>query len=177
MKNLIIMTMSVFLLFIAAGLIMNKNYYASVEVPISAPIKVVHAKLNDLGSWLEWGEWNVKDPTLKVQTGEVSQGVGATNSWQGESGSGRLELTKSQDDHITYNVWFAKEALKNHGEFLLREHKGQTFVQWNMWGHVNHPILGGYMAKFMEVMNKKIAKESLYNLKNILEQKPKVLKK
>ena len=169
MKNLLIMAMTIFIVFVFIGLFLKKDYYTTYELNIDAPILRVHTKINDLSTWLEWGVWNENDPTLKVSLGSLSQGKGATTEWQGPSGSGKIQLTQSQESHISYDVWFAKEALRNQGEFLLEKQKGKTLVKWNMWGQVNHPILGGYIAKFMEVMNRKMAEKSLQNLKAQLE--------
>ncbi|MCB0392421.1 MAG: SRPBCC family protein [Bdellovibrionales bacterium] len=169
MKNLLVMAFTIFIMFVVIGLFLKKEYLATQELIIHAPHQEVFARINDLTTWLDWGVWNESDPSLNVKHGQVTKGKGATTQWEGETGNGRILITESDPQHISYDVWFAKDALKNQGEFEIEIKDGKTLVKWNMWGEVNHPILGGYIAKFMEIMNGKMAKQSLENLKLQLE--------
>ena len=111
------------------------GYDITRSVVIDADPALVREYAGDLARWDEWTPWKEIDPTIEVTLGEKTRGVGAHQSWTGESGSG--ELTIIDDDPasgIQYALAFDEGSFTSHGELGWAPVDGGTRVTWRMWG-------------------------------------------
>ncbi len=106
-----------------------------------------------------------------VTRGEKTKGVGASQSWVGESGDGALTFTKdSPKEGIEYDLVF------DDGTYVCQSamtysplEDGETKVTWTMMGDMGTPVIGGYFVLMMDSMVGKMFDKGLVNLKGAVE--------
>ncbi len=161
-----------FILVVLVGLILPSNYEFQRSVMIKASPEEVHELVGDLKNWSQWEPWRDEDPTIKTTLGEKSTGVGASQSWKGESGDGRLVFTKcSIEEGITYDLFFDQDQYKCFSSMSYKKVEEGTEVTWLMKGNASPPILGSYFALMMESMIGKMFENGLEKLQQALEKK------
>jgi len=169
-KSLIVLLIIIIVLFVVIGLFLPKNYTVSRSVIIDAPPQQIHRYLNNLNKWPKWSPWAENDPTLVVKVGDVSAGVGATQSWDGKDGDGSLVVTSSDPSKgINYDLEFNQGKFQCKGGFVYIPDGQSTEVVWEMIGKVDTPVIGGYFASRMDTWVGKEFEKGLRNLKNVVE--------
>lgn len=156
---------------IAFGFFLPTEYEVSRSIVINAPNQEIHSYLNNLKKWGKWSPWVEKDPSLKVTLGEITSGVGATQSWIGDSGEGSLIFTYSDPDSgIDYDLDFNKGKYKSTSSFQYEPLGDSTKVVWSMSGDTNTPIIGGFFAYKMDSWVGSDFEKGLKNLKKVVEK-------
>ena len=79
---------------VVVGLFLPTSYTVERSIVIDATPAQIHTYVGDLNKWGTWEPWTEEDPTIVITKGEKTEGVGATQSWVGESGDGALTFTK-----------------------------------------------------------------------------------
>ena len=140
---------------VVAGLVMPTSYAVEKEITIDATPAQVHAYVGHLTKWEEWTPWKDADPTMTVQPGDKSTGVGASQSWTGKDGDGELTFTKCDEaSGIAYDMAFIIEGTRAPAtcEMTYSESDGKTTVVWTMEGDTSDfmpPVVGGLMTPLM----------------------------
>ncbi|MCB0360354.1 MAG: hypothetical protein KDD44_11985, partial [Bdellovibrionales bacterium] len=89
------------------GLFLPTNFVVLRTTSIAAPTETIYPLVNDLTQWQRWEPWSEMDPSIKISRGDITQGVGATQSWVGNDGSGSLRITHSSPETgIAYDLSF-----------------------------------------------------------------------
>ena len=173
LKVLLIVVAVIVFVFVFVGLFLPTEYEVKRDVRIQAPIAVIHPYVNDLEKWPAWEPWREADPTIKITLGDITQGVGASQSWTGDSGSGELTFTKSDPETgIAYDLTF-DEVYECQSQVTYRsETDGSTHVEWTMTGDTGTPIIGGYFAMLMDSMVGPMFDSGLKKLKAAVESTP-----
>lgn len=155
----------------AVGLFLPTSYTVSRSVKISATPQQVHRYVGDLKMWEEWSPWKESDPTLVVMLGAKSTGVGASQSWVGDSGTGALTITESSpSDGIKYDLLFDGGTYECAGSMTYESLPGgDTRVTWVMSGDMGRSVTGGYFAILMDSMVGNMFEKGLSNLKREIE--------
>ena len=156
---------------VVIGLFLPTSYTVERSIVIDAPPAKIHEYVGDLNNWDAWEPWKEGDPTLVVTHGEKTKGVGASQSWVGESGDGALTFTKdSPTEGIEYDLVF------DDGTYVCQSamkysplEDGETKVTWTMTGDMETPVIGGYFVLMMDSMVGKMFDKGLVNLKNTVE--------
>jgi hypothetical protein len=140
---------------------------------ISAPPEAIFPHVNNLRAWKAWSPFEKLDPAMQQTYGGPPAGVGAIQSWSGNSkaGEGRLTIMESKpNDLVRLKLEFVRPfACCNNVDFTFKPEGSQTVVTWDMTGE------NGFMAKgFGLIMNmdKMVGKdfaEGLANLKSVVE--------
>lgn len=157
--------------FVIAGLLMSKKFHVSRAVIIERPLEDIHPLVEDLERWPEWTPWQEGDPSIVTQLGDITRGVGATQSWSGESGSGRLEITETSPSRgIAYKVWFEDDSYLCYSRIRYETDEGRTVVHWDFNGTADAPIIGPYFAKMIESVTGTMFDQGLSNLKKLAEK-------
>jgi hypothetical protein len=139
------------LIVVGIGAILPRDYQVAREIDIAQPSDVIHPFVNNLERWPEWTPWKKMDETIVTTVGEIKEGVGATQSWDGDSGDGRLEVTRSDPTTgVAYDLFFDSDKWECKASVDYGPGEGNsTKVTWTMSGSVPIPILGGFLAKMM----------------------------
>lgn len=158
------------ILFIIGGFILPKDYSVSRTVLIGGEKSLIHEYVGDLDKWPEWSPWEKADSSIVVYPGDSSSGMGASQSWKGESGSGRLEFTDtSEDDGIKYDLFFDDQG-EGTASIRYRGLGDMTEVVWTMTGRIEQPvILAPYIAMSMDLIVGHLLKQGLDDLKKVVE--------
>ena len=127
--------------------------------------------VGDLNEWNTWEPWKEADPSLVVTRGEKTKGVGASQSWVGDSGDGALTFTKdSPTEGIEYDLVFDGGTYVCQSAMIYDPlEDGDTEVTWRMMGDMGTPVIGGYFALMMDSMVGEMFDKGLSNLKTTVE--------
>jgi len=163
----------VFIVAVAAiGLFLPTKYDVERSVVIDATPEKIHGYVGDLRKWDEWAPWKEEDPSIVVTLGEKTSGMGASQSWVGDSGTGALTITESSPEKgIEYDLLFdggryeCKSSMK-----YSRLPDGDTKVIWTMSGDMGRSLTGGYFALLMSSMVGSMFERGLSNLKSTIEK-------
>lgn len=145
------------------------------SVTIGASPAALFPRLNDLHQVHAWSPWKEKDPACAYEFTGPAAGVGAAQSWSGNSdvGSGKQTIVESRPNELVrLKLEFYKpiEGLCD-ATFTLKPNGDQTAVTWTMAGENN--FVGKLFCLFMN-QDKMIGGEfekGLANLKRLAESK------
>jgi hypothetical protein len=143
------------LVFVVVGALLPREYRVSRAVVVKADAAKVHALTNDLKRWDEWAPWKEGDPTIVTTFGATTMGVGASQSWTGKDGNGRLTLTKSDPaTGIAYDMVFmdGDKEMPAKSWMSYTPVDGGTRVEWGMDGSMDMAVVGGYFAMMADMM-------------------------
>lgn len=141
----------ILVLIIVVGLFLDNKIDVRRQVEINASAEQVHQYVNNLEKWPEWIPWIEMDPSMKTVLGEKTSGVGASQSWHGQSGSGSLTFTHSSvTDGVVYDMSFEGDPTAYVAGLKYDEQNGKTIVTWYMQGEMQPIIIGNYFALLMD---------------------------
>jgi hypothetical protein len=159
------------LAFIITGFLLPSSYAFQRSVVISASPQQIHEFVGDLQRWPEWTPWYEMEPSIETTYGPTTTGVGASQTWTGESGGGDLMLTQSDPfTGIEYEMSF-DGAFPSDGTIRYEVTPGGTQVTWGMQGEVDN-FIARYMGLLMESMVGPSFETGLANLKEAAESMP-----
>jgi hypothetical protein len=137
-------------LVVGIGLILPRDYQVAREIFIAQPPSVIHPYVANLERWSEWTPWKDMDETIVTTVGDIKEGVGATQSWDGKSGDGRLVVTRSDPETgVAYDLFFDSDKWECKASVDYAAEGSGTKITWTMTGSVPTPIVGGFLAKMM----------------------------
>lgn len=159
------------MIFAAVGLFLPTSYSVKRSIVIDAPPEKVHEYVGDLSKWESWSPWEKEDPTLVVTLGEKRSGVGASESWVGDSGDGALTITESSPSNgVRYDLLFNGGEYESEGSMTYETLPDErTEVTWTMSGDMGKSITGGYFVLLMDSTVGNMFDRGLANLKSIVE--------
>lgn len=155
MKKILVGLLVFIVIICAVGFILPTDFAIAKSVTIDAPPAEVHAWVGHLEKWEAWAPWKEDDPSMKTTLGEKTTGIGAYQSWSGESGDGELTFTKCDPESgIAYDMAFIMDDTKSPSTAAMSYEKAGegTTVTWTMEGDIGTMmprIMAGYMNVFM----------------------------
>ena len=153
LKILLIIMMIPVMVFICVGIGFSNNYSATYSFEVKAPIDQVHSYVGDLEKWPLWNPWQLSDETVVIILGDITQGVGASQSWEGKKGEGRLVITKAEaTSGIEFDEWVDDKSQKGINKISYEAVNGNTMVTWTISGEEPGFIMGGWHAKMMMML-------------------------
>jgi carbon monoxide dehydrogenase subunit G len=156
------------LLFVIS-LFLPKTFHVERSIRIDASSAEVHAYVGDLAKWESWTPWIEADPTIVIDYGPVTSGVGASQSWTGDSGNGELSFTRCDPSHgVAYDMSFDEGRYPSTGELTYAAEGAGTMVTWVMDGESNG-VVGRWMGLFMGSMVGPMFDQGLESLKTVVE--------
>jgi len=159
------------IIIIVVGLILPNKINVRRSIEINAPISSVHKFTNDLKEWSKWSPWLDQDPSIVSKLGAITQGVGASQSWQGTSGSGSLQFTSSSEKTgIEYDMHFDGDSANYMAGISYQSVGYNTTVTWYMTGEMQPIIIGNYFAQLMDGFIGDSFSQGLEKLKKVAEQ-------
>ena len=154
---------------VVVGLFLPSQYDIERSVTIDAPPQMVFRYLNDLEQWKHWEPFSESDVSIVTQRGVVTAGVGATQSWSGDSGSGSLTFTMADPAKgIAYDLDFDGYDPAS-AQMLFEGVDGKTVLTWSMQGKVSTPVVGGYFVLLLDAMIGPMYDDGLDNIKRVAE--------
>lgn len=166
MKTLRVVFWVLIVLFVI-GIFMPQDYKIERSIEISSQVEQSFELSNDLTQWPLWSPWVAMDPSVKVTIGNISKGVGATQSWTDDNGGGRLTFIESvPDKRITYHLWFgdAQSPATSHMTFEQIT-ANKIKVYWTIEGDMQMPVIGFILAMLMDTLVGPAFELGLENLK------------
>lgn len=151
MKKVLTTLLVILVLILGVGMFLPKDYSLSRSTVIQGSTADIHALVGDLARWPEWTPFAEEDETIQVERNAVTTGVGAEQSWSGESGSGHLKFTKCDPaTGIAYDMEFLEggKEYPAKSQMTYAPAAGGTEVTWSMNGSMDMP-LGGLFKYFM----------------------------
>lgn len=160
--------------FVVVGLFLPQQYVITRSISIAQPPQAIWPYLGDLKNWRAWSPWKDGDPTIEITIGSQTTGVGASQTWTGDSGDGKLVFTNSvPDQEVAFDLEFQQGAEQAQAAITLLPTKDGTEVTWTMTGEVPVPVIGGYFAQYLlPAMVAPMFELGLEKLKTAAEKKP-----
>jgi len=159
------------LIFIVTGLVLSNKVDVRRSVEINAPVTSIHKFTDDLKRWPEWSPWLELDPTIATTLGKITQGTGASQSWKGQSGGGKLTFTTSSPSSgVKYEMQFEGDPTLYLSGLSYQSDGYKTTVTWYMTGEMKPIIIGNYFAQLMDGFVGDSFTQGLEKLKLIAEE-------
>ena len=173
LKWLAIIIAVLVVLFVLIGFTLPKDYSVERSVVIKAEPAAVHTLVGELKAWDQWTPWLEADPTIETTFGATTTGVGASQSWTGESGSGQLTFTQcSPDTGVLYDMSFNEGKYVSIGALDYKAADGGTEVTWRMAGEMGGNPISRYFGAMMDAMVGPMFEKGLNKLKTAAESLP-----
>lgn len=155
------------------GYFLPTQFSVSKTTNISSDSAQIHEYVGDLNKWQSWTAWTGEDPEIEITINERTTGIGASQSWTDKHGGGSLTFTSwSPEKGIEYDLFFQGGKYKSKSAIQYdTSSKTRTRVRWTLEGDMNMPIIGGYLALYMQHSIGKMFTEGLSRLKTIVEDK------
>ena len=157
-----------------ASMVMSDEYDFERSIVIDAEPAAVHAYVGELKSWDEWTPWKQDDPSIEITYGDKTTGVGASQSWTGKDGKGKLTFTRCDvASGIAYDMVFtAEDGTEMPAACAMNYEKSGkgTKVTWTMSGKLEG-MGAGIFAALMPSMAGKMFDRGLESLKKKVESK------
>lgn len=171
LKSLGIVTVILVLVLTLIGVMLPNNYTVVRSVLLGVSPNDIHTYVNNLKQWPSWTPWQDDNSNTVTTYGEITEGVGAVQSWTGEQGGGSLEITASSvDKGVEYKLMFDGVAVSTTGSLQYEPQNNGTIVTWTMNGSLPYPVVGSYLALMMDSMIGKDFDRGLARLKNLVEK-------
>lgn len=159
-------------LLVMAGLFLPREFAVEQAIIIKANPEAIHPFVDDLKQWPRWAPWKEPDPEVVTRYGDLTRGIGASQSWRGKGGSGRLHITASSPDNgIAYDVFFENDTDPSISAIEYeRLGKDSTRVIWRIRGEISAPVIGGYIALIVTAITNDMYRKGLLSLKSLVEK-------
>ena len=152
------------------GFVLPSTYVVEKEIVIQSDPAAIHVYVDDLTKWQQWGPWHEKDPSIITTLGGITRGVGASQSWTGDSGSGELTFTASNPaSGIEYDLSLDDGAFVCVATVSYTRMQDATKVTWSMYGDVGNSLIGRYFGLFSDSMVGPMFMRGLEKLKASVE--------
>jgi len=139
---------------------------------IKAPASVIFNNINDFKNWESWGPWYDDDATIVNTYPEQSSGVGGSNSWTSDKGTGNMKTValvenESIDQKIQFDDYEPSDIY-----WTFEETDEGTNVTWGMKAEET-PFMfkfGAAMSGGMDKMLGPMLDKGLENIANVIPE-------
>lgn len=159
------------LVFVVLGALLSRRYHVARTVVVKAEPARIHPLVEDLKRWEEWTPWRASDPSIVTTFGPITSGVGASQTWTGEDGAGKLTITKSDPQKgVEFDLVFDHgDDVPAKGWIDYTPVAGGTQVEWGLDGSMEMPVVGGYFTLMADMMMGRMFEVGLDTLKKRVE--------
>lgn len=131
---------------------------------INVPKTVLFNYVNDYKNWEDWDSWKEDDPGMKFTFPENTVGKGASYSWSGANGSGKMTTVfVKENDSIAQKVVYGDNEADAY--VSLKEINGKTKITLSSKGNVG--FMSKVYATFTGGVNKMLEDRFLRSLNNL----------
>jgi effector-binding domain-containing protein len=168
-----IVLLAVVLIFLIVPVFLPQTFEVNRSITINRSAAQVYAQLQDFKAWEKWSPWLERDPSIINIYSEQTAGEGAKVKWTSEnSGSGAMVIKNTEVDTLILINLSINDFAEFESKFVLSEDKGITTVRWSDSGKMGY--LGRWLNLFAESMMGSDLSKGLSNLKQYVEQLPKI---
>ena len=170
LKRILLIVVFCFIVLAIIGQFLPTEYNITRSILIDSTPEKIHEYTGDLSNWDSWSPWIENDPSIKVTRGTQTTGVGATQSWSGKDGTGKLVFTSSDPNTgIAYDLEFNEGQFECKADLKYLSKGDMTEVVWSMNGNIDTPIIGGFFARKMDSFVGPDFELGLKKLKDLVE--------
>ncbi len=172
MKKFISYLIIILLVIGGIGYFLPTEFRVHKSVVIASTPAKIHEYVGDLQKWAEWTPWKRKDPEIEITLGETTTGIGASQRWNDKHGGGSLRFTSwSPDNGVEYDLSFQSGKYTSSAAIQYNaSSSSRTKVDWTLDGDMKMPVVGGYLALFMNYSIGNMFEQGLTQLKVIVEK-------
>ena len=158
------------ILFLGVGFFLPPGYHVERSVLIEAAPAQIHEVTGDLRQWRTWVPWQQDNEEIQIQYGARTAGVGAQQTWAGQSSRGTMVVTHS-DPSQGLQVDFRLGDQSHLGTVVLRYEPGDggTRVSWVVDGEVGATPVERWFSVFMGAMTGPQFEHALERLRERVE--------
>lgn len=110
---------------------------------INVPQPVLYHYIDEYKNWEDWGPWAEEDKTLQYHYTEKTHGPGASYSWTGKDGEGKIKTVRTiENDSIFQKIYFFEGSEPNDIIWGFKKSGNGTEVTWQTKGKMT------FMMKF-----------------------------
>ncbi len=149
---------------VLVGFFLPSTYDVQRSITIDSSPSAVWPKISNLNNWPDWQTWKLEDPTIAVTVSQA-EGVGAYQSWTGESGVGEVTFTDIDEGRAVRYDMVMDDTYRSKGEISLGIENDATVVTWRMYGSTDN-FTGRYFAAMMDMMVGPMFEDGLQRLKD-----------
>jgi len=150
------------------GLMLPSKYAVETSVVINAEPSLVNDYTSDLAQWLKWMPRFTQDPTIEVEYGTSTRGVGGNLTWKGKGGEGYITIKRSGPDGIDYETIQGGKETKGALRYDVLDEG--TKITWSIDGDVGGSLPGRYGLLFGSEADMQATLDSgLQTLKQLVE--------
>jgi hypothetical protein len=150
LKRILLALLLLVLALVLIGAMMSQTYSCSRSIIIQAKPEVVFPWIGQLENWQRWNPFEEQDLSIETTLGEKTSGVGASQTWRGSSGGGRLVIVEwDPESGVACDMVFVNgenEAPAASRHRLNPRSVGSVDLVWSLEGELKMPVLGGFMA-------------------------------
>ena len=157
------------------GMLLPRQVHVERQITIDAPPATVYALVDGYKQFDKWSPWADRDPNMKSSIEGPEFGVGAKQSWSGDSsvGTGSQEITEVKpNERVTYRLEFIGQDPAV-GYMNLAPANTGTQVTWALDCDMGKGPVGRYFGLMMDKMLGSDFDSGLANLKKLAESMPK----
>lgn len=121
---------------------------------INAPSAVIYNNVNDYKNWEAWGPWQEEDPSMTYNYPENTVGEGASYTWVGKDGNGKMETVAIEKDKLLDQKLTFEGFEPSDVYWKFNEVAEGTEVTWGMKGNKN--FMFKLFTTFMGSMEKTV---------------------
>ena len=144
LKIIGIVLVSLLAIVVVVGFLQPAAYHAEATIISKADPSTLYNHVNDITKRTQWSPWESMDTSMHVALGEVTEGVGASYSWESEnSGTGRLEYIECvPNERVRAELYFQESGEPSIGMFIFIAVEDGTRVTWTLDGDAgSNPFL------------------------------------
>jgi hypothetical protein len=155
LKNIAIVLFVIIAVVVALSFFLPSKVHVERTAVIKASPEAIFSQLNNLKNWNYWMPWNKIDPEIKQTFGAITEGKGASYSWESKNsnvGIGSNTITNSVPySLIETDLNFMENGVAK-GAYKLEVVEGGTKVIWSMDSDMGMNPIGKYFGLFMDKM-------------------------
>lgn len=168
LKKIIIGILGIIALFFIVSVFLPSENKVERSITFKGNADSVFKNINTLKSWNKWSHWQLIEPAMQIQYYGPEAGVGATQTWTGKDGKGKLTIVESVAPRvIAYQLQFEDFTPMN-GYFEIDANEDSTVtVTWTMKADAGKNPIMKYFGLMMDRMMGPDFEAGLKNLSTI----------
>ena len=154
------------------GLLLPREFTLQRSITVAASPERIHQETSRLDRWELWATWLRDDPSLTVKPGPSLEGVGASLSWQNETGGGHMSVTRSDPAWgVAFDMTLGRKqqpvASSLQYRVLAATADGQprTEVVWTLQGDSGWDLMERYFNLLLDPLMGPMLEDGLQRLK------------
>ena len=132
LKRILLLLVAVIVIAVIYVAMQPSDYNIKRAHVIKAPISTVFNTVNDLKTWEKWGPWHDEDSTIVITYGDITVGVGASDSWTSKDGPGNMKTIAVEENKSIHQKMQFEDFTPTDIYWTFKEVEGGTEVTWRM---------------------------------------------